>query len=77
MSRDFTPFERYISNKQSGNDLWLQNIKWIDEKTGETKSFFTEEEQTIRKRFRFLAITMGDSFLKLYYQLPEEKRSSW
>ncbi len=82
MSRDYTPLERYASNKYISQkypgegDMWLHNIEMVNMETGESRKFFTEEEQEIRKHFRFLAITMGDHFLKLYYKLPEEKRES-
>lgn len=76
MSRDFTPAERYLSNKQSGDDLWLHNFT-ISYKN-ESKPLYTEEEQTIRLRFRNLAVAMCDSFLRLYKYLEEDKdRDVW
>lgn len=76
MSRDFTPLERYLSNKLSGDDLWLQNIT-ITYK-GETKPLYTEDEQAVRLRFRNLAVAMCDSFMKLYKYLEGDKnRNLW
>ena len=74
MSRDFTPLERFVSNKQSGYDLWLDNYRLVNMETGEETPVFTEEEQSVRLRYRNLAVAMSDAFLKLYNALPEAVR---
>ena len=69
MSRDFTPVQRYISNKDSGYDLWLQNIEI--EYGGQKKKLFTEEEQAARLKYRNLAVALSDTFLRVYKDCPE------
>lgn len=77
MSRDFTPIERYISNEESGDDLWLHNFQFVNPKTGESMGcMFTDEEQALRMNHKVLAVTMSDAFLRLYKALPEEKREA-
>jgi len=74
MSRDFTPLERCISNKQSGFDSWLQNIVM---QYGEKEwMLFTDEQQKIRHEYKNLAVSMSDSFLELYDRLPEGNRKA-
>lgn len=72
MSRDFAPAERYYSNKQSGDNLWLHNISFHYE--GQTKPMYTDEEQAIRLRYPNLAVAMCSKFLPLYRSIPEPDR---
>ena len=72
MSRDFTPAERFITNKASGFDSWLQNIEFkYGDKTG---WMFSEEDQAIRLRYKNCAVAMSGIFLSLYRHYPEEER---
>lgn len=72
MSRDFTPHERYLANKNTG--IWLQNLEIANMSTGEKRKMYTEEEQAIRLRFPNLAVAMCDTFLALYMHCPDETR---
>jgi hypothetical protein len=74
MSKDFTPRDILKINEQFDN-LYLKNITITDE-YGNKKSFFTDEEQEIRLKYPLFAMAFGDMFLKLWYDLPAEKRDS-
>lgn len=74
MSRDFVPYERYKSNKRSGDELYLQNMVFVNPRTGEKKPVYTESEQEIRLKYKNLAVSMCDIFLLLCKRLPEKDR---
>lgn len=64
MSRDFRPVERFASNRQGGDNLWLQNLRFTLN-DGESELMLTPEEQEARLRYPNLAVAMCDAFLKL------------
>ena len=73
MGRDFTPAERFLANKESGFDVYLQNLEF---QVGESKGrMYTDEEQAIRLRYRNCAVAMSGFFLSLYRHYPEKERA--
>ena len=72
MGRDFTPAERFLANKESGFEVYLQNLEF---QVGDSKGrMYTEEEQAIRLRYKICAVAMSGFFLSLYRHYPEEDR---
>lgn len=70
MSRDFSPRDCWIANKQC-NDLYLQNIRLI--RDGTEKMMYTEEELEDRRRFKHIAVLGCDIYNEIKKMLNIEQ----
>lgn len=76
MSRDFTPqIIHYVSKEYP--DLYLSNITFTNELTGERKKMWTDEEMSVRANYERIAILFTDRFIELYNSVPENIRDKY
>ena len=76
MSRDFSPRECWVRNKETVSDtiphgIYLQNYSWVID--GKEHPAFTPKELQDRRDHPYLAVTGGDIYKTVRKSLSDEK----